>query len=283
MAKDLANFHKQWQRMSKQPGAEMITEYILYNQTVNYMDNTIYILDAFNNTQTTYNVQFLKTFDSTGATEHYIGAVRGRGQPHFSGAGPLVIVSNCAFFQLFVIDPRGLVPNKTEEVELEIMYKPFMNMPTYDEDTTASERSMPEFPSEDTSSFTEVERQAVIAAHRNKDVCNPLLRAQSNTTLVYFSRINTTLVLCLGNYLSCSLRYTGDSYANLTCTSSCTLFMPGNTTCQVNQQPKQLCDPFSGPVQLLASIEYADLTVTTFNTVNHEAKVVLRLKLPPHY
>jgi hypothetical protein len=271
MAKDLANFHKQWQRMSKQPGAEMITEYILYNQTVNYMDNTIYILDAFNNTQTTYNVQFLKTFDSTGATEHYIGAVRGRGQPHFSGAGPLVIVSNCAFFQLFVIDPRGLVPNKTEEVELEIMYKPFMNMPTYDEDTTASERSMP------------VERQAVIAAHRNKDVCNPLLRAQSNTTLVYFSRINTTLVLCLGNYLSCSLRYTGDSYANLTCTSSCTLFMPGNTTCQVNQQPKQLCDPFSGPVQLLASIEYADLTVTTFNTVNHEAKVVLRLKLPPHY
>ena len=38
--------HEQWQRMSKQPGAEVINAYILYNQTVDYKGSTIIISDA---------------------------------------------------------------------------------------------------------------------------------------------------------------------------------------------------------------------------------------------
>lgn len=237
----------------------------------------------------------LKTFDSTGAIQTFVGGVTGRATPHFNEMGPLVIVRNCAFFQMFVIDPRGLVPNETEQTELKIMYAPFLSMSHHDEDTHRriieqaysgdgrDTTSQSRDPITESPSFTEIERRTVIHAHKNRDVCNPVIRAQSSATLQYYTGINTTLVMCLGNYLSCSLRYTGDSYANLTCTSSCILFLPGNTTCQVNQQPKQLCDPFSGPVQFLASNEYADLTVTTYNTVNHEAKVVLHLQLPPHY
>ena len=40
--------HEQWQRMSIQPGAELTIEYILYNQTITYMDSTIFILDPQN-------------------------------------------------------------------------------------------------------------------------------------------------------------------------------------------------------------------------------------------
>ena len=32
-----------------------------------------------------------------------------------------------------------------------------------------------------------VEQRAVIHAHKNKDVCNPVLRMQSNATLQYYS------------------------------------------------------------------------------------------------
>ena len=38
--------HEQWQRMSEQPGAELIIEYVLYNQTVNYFDSTILIMKS---------------------------------------------------------------------------------------------------------------------------------------------------------------------------------------------------------------------------------------------
>jgi hypothetical protein len=88
MAKDLTRFHESWQRMSRQPGAELVIEYILYNQTVNYMDNTILIMDPLNHVVAKYNqVKFMKTFDSTGTTEYYIGGVRHRNKPHFTGPG----------------------------------------------------------------------------------------------------------------------------------------------------------------------------------------------------
>ena len=41
--------HNQWQRMSQNPGAELIEDFVLYQHTVTYRDNTIIIMDALNN------------------------------------------------------------------------------------------------------------------------------------------------------------------------------------------------------------------------------------------
>jgi hypothetical protein len=303
MAKDLARFHEQWQRMSEQPGAELIIEYVLYNQTVNYFDSTILIMKSNYTVARYYHVKFMKTFDSNGKTKYNVGEVRKRKAPHFVGPGPLVIVRNCAFFQMFEIDPRGLVPNSMEQNELKIMYTPFLSLSSayYDlysygiasgggsgginGNGSVDEggiRPDPANPSSRTS-FTKDERNAVIAAHKNTAVCNPFLRAQSNTTLDYFSRVNAILVECLGDYLSCSLRDVGHFIAELTCSSRCAI-LPGNTTCQINDGSKKLCDPFTGAVEFSLSVIQADLTVhddltvNTTNIYNHSTKVVLRLQ-----
>jgi hypothetical protein len=300
MAKDLARFHEQWQRMSEQPGAELIIEYVLYNQTVNYFDSTILIMKS-NETVAKYDhVKFMKTFDSNGKTKYYIGGDTRRKPDPLVGPGPLVIVCNCAFFQMFEIDPRGLVPNSTEQNELKIMYTPFLNLSSAYYDLYSygigsgagingsgigdevDIRPDPANPSSRTS-FTKDERNAVIAAHKNTAVCNPFLRAQSNTTLDYFSRVNAILVECLGDYLSCSLRDVGHFIAELTCSSRCAI-LPGNTTCQINDGSKKLCDPFTGAVEFSLSVIQADLTVhddltvNTTNIYNHSTKVVLRLQ-----
>jgi hypothetical protein len=180
---------------------------------------------------------------------------------------------------------QGLVPNKTE---LEIMYKPFRNLFASYNGYSGSGSGIGRDGLQDATdpptkiSFTDIERKAVIAAHRNKAACNPVLRAQSNATIHYFSRINVTLVECLDDYLSCSLRYNGHFIPELTCTSKCNI-LPVNTTCQLNDGPIDVCDPFSGAVQLPGSAVmgvHTNLTVNTINDFDYSAKVVLCLQLP---
>ena len=40
--------HQKWQKMSKRPDAELVVEHIAYDHTINYVDNTIVILNASN-------------------------------------------------------------------------------------------------------------------------------------------------------------------------------------------------------------------------------------------
>jgi hypothetical protein len=250
VAEDLANFQNQWQRMSQNPGAELIEDFVLHQHTVTYKDNTIIIMDALNGSIVARyeKVRILSTFDSNGVIKRHVGGVRGRQEPHFNRIGPLVIVCNCAFFEMFEIDPRGLLPNEAEKIELRKMYAPFLNMSDHDEETSNviinqiysgddreqnrtrravsqdnSTCTIPTISGEDcqimepnrlslccsvflesTRPFDAIELEAVIAAHRNKDICNPVLRAQSSATLSYYNRINENLVECL-SYFSCSV------------------------------------------------------------------------------
>lgn len=47
ISKDLAEFHLQWQRMNR-PGTNLLKKRVLYNQTLNYVDDTIFVLNASN-------------------------------------------------------------------------------------------------------------------------------------------------------------------------------------------------------------------------------------------
>jgi hypothetical protein len=118
---DVANFHSQWHRQKRQSelGILFISRIVLFNETVNYTENTTFITDSDNVETDKYTgVLVLQTFDAEGKSSNYVGDVNSMNNPHFFGPGPLVILGRYAYFQLFLIDPRGLIPTPEEEQDL---------------------------------------------------------------------------------------------------------------------------------------------------------------------
>lgn len=127
--KDVANFHNQWRRQRREvKGLRFVERNVLFNETVDYADNTIRIFDPDNNVVDKYEgVLILLTFDVTGEISNFVGGVKEDMSPRFIGPGPLVILGRRAFLQKFVIDPRGLIPDEEEEELLRDMNAPLLD------------------------------------------------------------------------------------------------------------------------------------------------------------
>jgi hypothetical protein len=283
MAKDLAKFHHQWNRRRREADKRHVKVNVLYNQTVNYSDYTIFIFGPDNEQISQFkDVRVLQTFDANGTTDYHVGKVKEDRNPHFFGAGPLTILGTHAYFQLFVIDPRGLLPDEEEQVELVSMTAPLLDsVPPEDDMVIIDEIQEPadlrRFPGivdrrQANEPLTEMDREAVFTALRNAEACNPVLRAQSRATLEFYNSIDTDFVDGLRTFnISCSLN--GDA---LSCTSDGGVTLPGRTMCVVDSEPSFQCEPFSGEFTLIVS-PTTSVTVTARNCLGQTAQAVLFL------
>jgi hypothetical protein len=148
---DVANFHSQWQRQRRQAkrNYRFIMRPILFNESVSYSNNVIRIFNADNVQIKRFGVVvLLQTLDADGQVTNYVGGVNINRFPHFSGPGPLVIAGRNAFFQLFIIDPRGLIPNPEEEQDLIALNRPLLDSVPLSEDHDVFEpnQTMTPFP-----------------------------------------------------------------------------------------------------------------------------------------
>lgn len=289
MAADLAKFHHQWNRMRRAAKVKPITENILYNQTVNYTDDTIFIFGPDGvKVDMHKGVKVLQTFDSDGVIEHYVGKVKEDRNPHFFGPGPLKILGRHAFFQLFVIDPRGVVPEPEEQEELLAMNTELLNRVPVENDPVLID---PEPGRGDLSQIpgitrrqatniaqqNETDREAILAALRNVEACNPVLRAQSRATLSFFRRINATFVDELTTFnMSCSL---SNNNTQLMCDSD-SVTLPGRTMCRVDNFMPSPCDPFVIEGVTLSPVPSTSVNVTAVNCLGQRAEVILQVPVP---
>jgi hypothetical protein len=188
ISSDLAAFHEPWRKLIGIPGLVVEVD-ALYNQTVNYTDSTIIIMDLYGKILARHAVNILWTFDSNGKVQKYVSEVADARNPHFDGGGLMRIAGKHAYFQLFLIDPRGILPNEAEQRELILMNTPML------ESNASDEIILEEFNNTDTFDTRDIDTpelgdgdiDAVLAALRSQDSCNPILRAQSRATLTYYN------------------------------------------------------------------------------------------------
>jgi hypothetical protein len=174
---------------------------------VTYTNNVIQIRDNDGNENCRYGrIVSLRTFDKYGMTNLYSG----NGEGMLRGPGPLIIVRKQAFFQLFVIDPRGLIPTEAEEEELNKMNRPIFDAIPKSADVSlnvslvefsgdgmerrsASRRSFDGSDDQriapgqgNVNVFTECSDDIVFVALRNREARNPILRQQALSLIQLF-------------------------------------------------------------------------------------------------
>jgi hypothetical protein len=302
---DVANFHNQWLRQKRQAGADtrVVERIVLFNESVNYTDNTIRITDSDNVETGSYRgVLVLQTFDAEGITTNYVGSVDSEEYPHFFGPGPLVIFGRFAYLQLFLIDPRGLVPNPAEEQELSSLNRVLLDaVPESDDE----ELEGPEPPIEDFAFLdfdSKRKRRATkedsVGAHRrrfqrqdeepvfsesevfralrNLEACNPPLRNTALSNLEYFESKEelTEMLKELRRFnMTCSLR---QKVVNCTVADGFAPALDISTYCRVNNiGERKECEPFYGPpFELDSTDEIRSVTVEAINCNGQTARVV---------
>jgi hypothetical protein len=303
--KDVASFHNQWQRQRRGIGdnGRFESRIILFNESVNYTDSVIRIFDADNIEVERYGmVAMLQTLDGGGNVSYHFGSVTIDRNPHFFGPGTLIITGRIAYFQLFGIDPRGLIPNPEEERDLAELNAPLLDAVPESEDLNVTDPNpiIPDLPlfdalssligkrdvedEVDDSSSSRRRRQAesdimftedfVFLTLRNLQACNPVLRSQARAN-VQVLEMNETLRDMLNGLrmfnISCIL-----TASQLQCnvTESFAPVVPGTSYCQINNQPEPVeCDPFSSPYEFPRGVTVSSVIVTAINcngqTVEH--------------
>jgi hypothetical protein len=109
---DLAKFHNMWRTQRKRP----IKRIVSYSESVIYLNKTIHIVDSNQTEIARYeNIVSLRTFNGEGKTNIYTH------NQIFPGPGPLIMIRCQGFFQLFLIDPQGLIPTPDEQEDLNKM------------------------------------------------------------------------------------------------------------------------------------------------------------------
>jgi hypothetical protein len=258
---DLAQFHQPWNILRGQSDVVVFEVDILYNQTVNY-DKDLVIMDLDGQELARYCfVDVLETFGPDGTIKTYTDRVSENRFPHFYGPGHLRIANRRGYFQLFRIDPRGLVPNEAEETDLYAMVAPLLASSVRFSRLFIRDVNNPQ--------FSQTDRDAVLAALRSENSCNAVLRAQSRATLGAYNRVNSTFVDCLRTF-SISCVFSGRT---LMCLSEDHLTLPGRTTCQFNVQGESPmpCDPFPGPDLIVVPPRATTVTVRAINCLGQTA------------
>jgi hypothetical protein len=272
MREDVANFHNFWRRKKRQAGGgfRFISRIVLLNESVNYTDSTIRIADTDGTETGLYEgIRLLQTFNALGKIDTYVTRVTGPREedyPHFFGPGPLVIIGRQAYFQLFIIDPRGLIPTPEEEEELRQMNEPLFNsipddldFETNDPNQTIDDFSFlgierkkraiseidyyDEIPNErvrrQSSNGTDFSKKTLFLALRNREACTPAVRQQALSLIELFDE---TMVMELQNFtIDCTVEG-----KNLMCTvpDGSAPALDQGTFCTVNDKPRIECDPF---------------------------------------
>jgi hypothetical protein len=260
---DLAKFHQPWSRLMGIPG--LVTEVdVFYNHTVNYTGDTIIVTtDMDGEKQARHDVRVLWTFDSNGTIQKYVHHVTDNRNPHFHGAGLMRIINKHAYFQLFVVDPREIVPNEAEQRELLLMVTPLVNS---NESLLLDFNYTDSYDLEDIFNFGDDDRDAVLAALRSKASCNPVLKAQSRATLTYYNDMDPNFVDSLKTFnIFCS-----STGFTLSCESLENNIVVGRTLCQFDDQPPISCDPFTRHFEINRLCNR--VTVSALNCVGQTAK-----------
>ncbi|CAI8036334.1 hypothetical protein GBAR_LOCUS20360 [Geodia barretti] len=280
MPRDLADFHHQWNRVRRQGRGKLSSLNILFNQTVVYTDNTILIFSPESNRRPLREfkgVLVLQTFDPMGRINNYKGEFIG-----FLSIGPMNILGRHAYYQLFVIDPRGLLPNEEEQQELVAMTTTLLDsVPESDDrnpfDPDQEPGDLNGIPGirnrRQSTELTDMDVESVLAALRSEQACNPVLRAQSRATLTYYNSIDEDFVNQLRVFnITCTL--TPDN-TMLSCSrQSATL--PGRTMCRIDDLGQFGCEPFGGPIGL-SPPPNSTVTVSAINCLGQRAMEVLNV------
>lgn len=219
--RDLEEFHREWQwhltylkRMKRQlPGLNLRFEIInvAHQVIVNFTDKTLVFTDTKTNEilRRVGDVLFLHTFDAEGSIDEF----RENGQDDkgrlipFPGPGPLYIVGRHAYFQLFVIDPRGILPNANESAVISALTDGQFDAITL-EDTPLNEDFLsPPTPNpvdiglpplrgarrkRQTQSAITFNEATIRMAREFQNACNPVLRASALATLQSANVTGTT-------------------------------------------------------------------------------------------
>jgi hypothetical protein len=217
-------------------------------------------------------IRVLQTFNALGEIDAYVTRVSGpRAEvyPHFFGPGPLIIIGAYAYFQLFIIDPRGLIPTPEEEEELRLMNEPLFNsipdeldFETNDPNQTIdnfsflgivrrkrvasgidySDEISNERVRRQSSENTEFSNRTLFVALRNREACTPAVRQQALSLIQLFLNTNESMVMALQNFtMGCTVEgkelecTVDDGYASA---------LDQGTFCTVNEEPPEECDPF---------------------------------------
>ncbi|CAI8024931.1 hypothetical protein GBAR_LOCUS14443 [Geodia barretti] len=251
MREDVANFHNLWRRKKRQAGGDFrfISRIVLLNESVNYTDSTIRIADTDGTETGLYEcVQLLETLNALGEIDTYVTRVtcpREEVYPHFFGPGALVIIGSHAYFQLFIIDPRGLIPTPEEEEELRLMNEPLFN-------------SIPgvfDFETNETNDFS---NKILFLALRNREACTPAVRQQAMSLIELFDE---AMVMALQNFtINCTVE---GKEVRCTVDDGYDPPLDQGTFCTVNDKPRIECDPFY--VGFVSQEEIETVTVEAIN------------------
>jgi hypothetical protein len=296
MREDVANFHNLWRRKKRQAGGEFrfISRIVFLNESVNYTDSTIRIADTDGTETGQYEgIRVLQTFNALGEIDAYVTRVSGpRAEvyPHFFGPGPLIIIGAYAYFQLFIIDPRGLIPTPEEEEELRLMNEPLFNsipdeldFETNDPNQTIdnfsflgivrrkrvasgidySDEISNERVRRQSSENTEFSNRTLFVALRNREACTPAVRQQALSLIQLFLNTNESMVMALQNFtMGCTVEgkelecTVDDGYAPA---------LDQGTFCTVKGKPPIECDPFYMGFVSFGKIETVTVEATNCN------------------